>query len=102
MVFRLTRGAAGEQMYYGSESVGIAVGFLLAALHHAGLATLSHTPSPMHFLGELLGRPVSERPFLLIPVGYPAPDCRVPLAGLTKKPLEEVLVFDTAETTDTR
>jgi iodotyrosine deiodinase len=79
-----------ERHYYVQESVGIAVGFLLAALHHAGLATLTHTPSPMGFLGEVLGRPSNERPFVLIPVGYPADDAQVP--DITKKPLSEVLV----------
>jgi len=64
--------------YYTMESVGIAVGFLLAALHHAGLATLTHTPSPMGFLQRILDRPENEKAFLLIPVGYPAADCRVP------------------------
>lgn len=76
--------------YYVQESVGIAVGFLLAALHWSGLATLTHTPSPMGFLREILGRPENERPFLLIPVGYPAPDCQVP--NLERKPLVEVLI----------
>jgi iodotyrosine deiodinase len=70
--------------------VGIAVGFLLAGLHHAGLATLTHTPSPMKFLAEVLGRPPSERAYLLIPVGLPAEDCQVP--DLERKPLAEVLV----------
>jgi iodotyrosine deiodinase len=74
--------------YYVQESVGIAVGMLLAALHSAGLATLTHTPSPMGFLRDVLGRPRYERPFLLIPVGYPAPDARVPRIG--KKTLDEV------------
>ncbi len=64
--------------YYVSESVGLACGFLLAALHHAGLAALTHTPSPMGFLSRVLERPDNERPFLLIPVGYPADDCWVP------------------------
>jgi iodotyrosine deiodinase len=76
--------------YYVRESVGIAVGFLLAALHHSGLATLTHTPSPMGFLSEVLGRPRNERPFVVIPVGYPAADCQVPV--ITKKPLEEIMV----------
>jgi len=67
-----------EQHYYVSESVGIATGILIAALHHAGFATLTHTPSPMKFLGEILKRPSNERAFLLIPVGFPADDCRVP------------------------
>jgi iodotyrosine deiodinase len=76
--------------YYVKESVGIAVGLLLASLHQAGLATLTHTPSPMGFLREILGRPANERPYVLIPVGYPAPGCSVP--DLERKPLGEVLV----------
>jgi iodotyrosine deiodinase len=76
--------------YYTQESVGIACGFLLAALHHAGLATLTHTPSPMGFLQELLDRPDNEKAYLLIPVGYPAPDCRVP--DLARKPLAAIRV----------
>ena len=76
--------------YYVSESVGIAVGFLLAALHAAGLATLTHTPSPMGFLRDVLGRPRHEHPFVLIPVGYPAEGARVP--DLAKKTLDEVRV----------
>jgi iodotyrosine deiodinase len=77
--------------YYVRESVGIAVGFLVAALHNAGLATLTHAPSPMGFLGEILGRPENERPFLLLPVGYPAEDAEVPALG--KKPLAEIAEF---------
>jgi iodotyrosine deiodinase len=77
--------------YYVTESVGIATGILVTALHHAGLATLTHTPSPMGFLNELLGRPANERPFLLLVVGYPAPDAEVPL--ISKKPLGEVATF---------
>jgi nitroreductase len=76
--------------YYTQESVGIAVGFLLVALHHAGVATLTHTPSPMGFLQEILGRPQNERPYVLIPVGYPAEGCRVP--ALERKPLEQIRV----------
>ena len=76
--------------YYVNESVGIACGFLLAALNAAGVATLTHTPSPMGFLREILGRPKNEKPYLLIPVGYPSAQCRVP--DLQKKPLEEVLI----------
>jgi nitroreductase len=91
VVFAQRHGAdADERHYYVAESVGIAVGFLLAALHHAGLATLTHTPSPMAFLGEILGRPAHERAYLLVPVGYPAPGCRVP--DITRKALDEVLV----------
>jgi len=76
--------------YYVQESVGIATGFLLAALHHAGLATLTHTPSPMGFLRDILGRPEEERVFLLVAAGYPAPGCKVP--NLARKPLERILV----------
>ncbi len=76
--------------YYVQESVGIATGFLLAALHHAGLATLTHTPSPMAFLRDILGRPEEERVFLLVAAGYPAPGCEVP--DLVRKPLERILV----------
>ena len=76
--------------YYVNESVGIACGFLLAALNAAGLATLTHTPSPMGFLRDILGRPKNEKAYLLIPVGYPAEGCQVP--DITKKPLEEVML----------
>jgi len=76
--------------YYVRESVGIAVGFLLAALNDAGLATLTHTPSPMAFLAEVLERPENERAYVVIPVGYPAEDAVVPV--IAKKPLDEVLV----------
>jgi len=74
--------------YYVQESVGIATGMLLAALHCAGLATLTHTPSPMGFLGRILDRPRNERPFLLIPVGYPAPEATVP--DIRKKSLDDL------------
>jgi nitroreductase len=74
--------------YYVSESVGIATGFLIAALHHAGLATLTHTPSPMGFLNTILERPESEKPFLLLVVGYPANDAQVP--SITKKDLADI------------
>lgn len=77
--------------YYVQESVGIATGILITALHHAGLATLTHTPSPMGFLNEILERPSNERPYLLLVVGYPAEDARVPVIG--KKSLEEVASF---------
>lgn len=76
--------------YYVAESVGIAVGFLLAALHHAGLATLTHTPNPMRFLNEVCGRPASERPYLLLVVGYPAADATVPTHALRKKGLDVI------------
>jgi nitroreductase len=68
-----------SKTYYAKESVGLACGFLIAALHQAGLASLTHTPSPMKFLNEILARPASEKPFLLLVVGYPADDCRVPV-----------------------
>ncbi|MEU8584564.1 nitroreductase family protein [Streptomyces sp. L500] len=76
--------------YYVDESVGIAVGMLLSALHLSGLAALVHTPSPMRFLSEVLGRPVNEKAFAVIPVGYPAADCEVP--DLVRKSLDQVLV----------
>lgn len=77
--------------YYVSESVGIACGFLIAAIQQAGLVTLTHTPSPMNFLTKLLKRPENERPYLLLPVGYRADEVRVP--DLKRKPLEEVAVW---------
>jgi iodotyrosine deiodinase len=77
--------------YYVTESVGIATGLLLAALHNAGLATLTHTPNPMEFLRELLGRPVNEKPVMLLVTGHPAPDARVP--RLERKPLHEIATF---------
>lgn len=77
--------------YYVNESVGLACGFLLTAIHQAGLVTLTHTPSPMNFLTKILNRPENERPFLLLPVGYPAEEVYVP--KLDRKPLEEVAVF---------
>ena len=75
--------------YYVNESVGIASGMLLAALHNAGLATLTHTPNPMGFLNEILKRPKNEKPYLLVPVGYPADGVKVP--NITKKPLNEIM-----------
>jgi iodotyrosine deiodinase len=95
VVFRVDFGlvpTAGEvkvKHYYVQESVGIATGFLLAALHMSGLATLTHTPSPMGFLTSILERPKNERPFVLIPVGFPAPDATVPDIG--KKNIGEVM-----------
>ncbi|MCP4361888.1 MAG: nitroreductase family protein [Chloroflexi bacterium] len=77
--------------YYVQESVGIATGFLITALHRAGLATLTHTPSPMNFLNDILGRPSNERPFLLLVVGYPTDDAQVPV--ISKKPLEQIATF---------
>jgi nitroreductase len=77
--------------YYVNESVGLACGLFVAALHTMGLATLPHTPNPMAFLSSILDRPGGERPYILFPVGYPAPDCRVP--DITRKPVEEALIF---------
>lgn len=77
--------------YYTKESVGIACGLFIAAVHEMGLVTLTHTPSPMGFLREILGRPSSERPFIMFPVGRPAPDCTVP--DLRRRALEEVSIF---------
>ena len=91
VVFEVHQGPHSPKPYYVKESVGIAVGLLLATLHRAGLATLTHTPSPMKFLGPILGRPAEERPYVVIPVGYPAADATVP--AITRKPLEEVLVW---------
>lgn len=77
--------------YYVPESVGIASGFLIAALHHAGLAALTHTPSPMNFLNEICERPAWEKPVILLVVGYPKADCQVPVHGGIKKPLDEIV-----------
>jgi iodotyrosine deiodinase len=76
--------------YYVTESVGLACGFLLAAIHNAGLSSLTHTPSPMNFLAHVLNRPENEKPFLLIPIGYPAEGCTVP--DLTRKPLSDIVI----------
>lgn len=92
VVFRInsvTENGATEPTYYSQESVGIAVGMLLAALHNAGLATLTHTPSPMKFLQQILKRPKTEIPFVLIPVGYPAAGARVP--DIRRKSLDEII-----------
>ncbi len=80
-----------KKNYYVRESVGIACGFLIAALHEAGLATLTHTPAPMKFLNEICGRPAQEKPFLILVVGKPAPDATVPEHAIAKKPLSEIL-----------
>lgn len=90
VVFKLARTDTGGQVYYVNESVGIACGMLISAIHHAGLVTLTHTPSPMGFLSEVLNRPENERPFLLLPVGYPAEDASVP--DLRRKALENIMV----------
>ena len=91
VIFKTMKGDDGGQVYYVNESVGIACGMLITAIHHAGLVTLTHTPSPMGFLSKVLNRPEHERPFLLLPVGYPAEGCVVPDIG--RKPLEEIAVF---------
>ena len=77
--------------YYVPESVGIATGFLLAALHHAGLVTLTHTPNPMRFLNGMLDRPASEKPVMIVAVGHPSEDATVPAAAKRKKSLDEIL-----------
>lgn len=93
-IFGQRRGgvSVGEQRknYYIPESVGISMGFLIAALHNAGLVTLTHTPKPMAFLNELCGRPASEKPYLLLVVGYPAENATVPTHALLKKSLAEI------------
>ncbi len=94
VVFRRSYELEGDhkhQNYYVQESVGLACGFLLAAIHEAGLVALTHTPSPMDFLTKLLRRPANEKPFLLIPVGYPAPDAQVP--DVKRKAMEDVIVW---------
>lgn len=94
VVFRITtivEDGESEPTYYSQESVGIAVGLLLAALHNMGLATLTHTPSPMKFLQEILGRPRNEVPFVLIPVGYPADNANVP--DIKRKSLDEIMIL---------
>ncbi len=77
--------------YYVPESVGIATGFLIAAIHRAGLCTLTHTPNPMSFLNALLHRPAAEKPVMILPVGWPAEDATVPAAAKRKKPLDQVM-----------
>ncbi|MGQ0765343.1 MAG: nitroreductase family protein [Gemmatimonadota bacterium] len=95
VVFRQSWGLSGDgsrrTFYYTQESVGIAVGLFIAAIHNMGLVTLTHTPNPMAFLSELLERPVNEKAFLILPVGYPAPGARVP--DLRRKALDEIAIF---------
>jgi nitroreductase len=91
-LFGIDEAGAKRKNYYVKESVGIACGLFIAALHHMGLATLTHTPSPMRFLAEILGRPANEKPYILFPVGYPAADARVP--DLRRKRLAEVAVWN--------
>ncbi|MAN42403.1 MAG: nitroreductase family protein [Candidatus Marinimicrobia bacterium] len=87
-VFEKNADGQNRKNYYVNESVGIAAGFLLAALHNAGLATLTHTPSPMNFLAKILKRPENERAYLLIPVGYPSKNAKVPI--ISKKPFSKI------------
>ncbi|MBI1315527.1 nitroreductase family protein [bacterium] len=91
VVFRQAHAPDGSKHYYTQESVGMACGLLIAAIHKAGLVTLTHTPSPMQFLSEVLGRPANEKPYVLLPIGYPAPQATVP--DLVRKPLDELAVF---------
>ncbi|WP_259783197.1 nitroreductase family protein [Aestuariispira ectoiniformans] len=92
---RYSVGENGEKVknYYVPESVNIATGFLIAALHHAGLATLTHTPNPMNFLNKICKRPDNERPYILLVAGYPAEDATVPEHATHKKPLDEICSF---------
>ena len=89
--YAVDKGGEKSKNYYVTESVGIATGMLITAVHRAGLVSLTHTPSPMAFLNEILGRPENERPFLILVVGYPAPDATVP--ELRRKSLEEIATF---------
>lgn len=94
IVFKQTYGFTNNEKskhYYVNESIGLSVGLFLAAAHQAGLATLTHTPSPLNFLTEILERPINEKPFLLIPVGYPAVGARVP--DIKRKELDEIVVY---------
>ena len=91
-LYGVDAGGGKRKNYYVKESVGIACGLFIAALHHMGLVTLPHTPSPMRFLGDVLGRPRNEKPYILFPVGYPAAGATVP--DLRRKPLDEVAVWD--------
>ena len=90
-IYEIDENGHKHQNYYVQESVGLATGFLLSAIHHAGLVALTHTPSPMNFLTKLLDRPENEKPFLLIPIGYPADECWVP--DIKRKELNEVSVW---------
>ena len=94
--FRILPDGTRSKTYYAIESVGIATGLLVTAVHSCGLAALTHTPSPMGFLNRILGRPSHEKPFLLLVVGHPAPDAQVP--DISRKPLEEISSFVTGPT----
>ena len=97
VVFAQRYGVTGDgaryKNYYVPESVGIAVGMLITAIHHAGLVCLEHTPNPMKFLPEMCGRPASEKAVMIVPVGYPAEDATVPAVAKRKKPLDEILTI---------
>lgn len=89
--YGLTEDGARYKNYYVPESVGIATGFLIAAIHHAGLVCLEHTPNPMKFLGPMCGRPEHEKPVMILPVGYPAEGATVPAVAKRKKPLDQIM-----------
>lgn len=91
-LYDLNSDGSKSKNYYVPQSVGLACGLFIASLHQMGLATLTHTPSPMKFLSEILGRPKNEKPYILFPVGYPSPECTVP--DLKRKPLEEVSIWN--------
>lgn len=90
-IYDIDENGTKQNNYYVNESVGLAAGFLLLAIHHAGLVALTHTPSPMNFLAKILQRPSNEKPFLLIPVGYPADEAEVP--DIQRKSLEAMSIF---------
>ena len=89
-IFAQKKGPNGEKHYYVTESVGIAIGMLITTLHAAGLATLTHTPAPMNFLRDICGRPITEKPLVLLVVGHPAKDATVPAHALEKKSFDEI------------
>lgn len=91
--YSLDPSGAKQKNYYVPESVGIATGLLITALHNVGLATLTHTPNPMKFLSKILGRPANERATMLLVVGHPAEDAKVPRAATVKKPLDQISTF---------
>mgnify|MGYP000882155232 FL=1 len=96
--YGLTEDGARYKNYYVPESVGIATGFLIAAIHHAGLVCLEHTPNPMKFLGPMCGRPEHEKPVMILPVGYPAESATVPAVAKRKKPLDQIMSVFRART----
>ena len=94
--YGMTEDGARYKNYYVPESVGIATGFLIAAIHHAGLVCLEHTPNPMKFLGPMCGRPEHEKPVMILPVGYPSDTATVPAVAKRKKPLDEIMTVFSA------